>query len=409
MRAAIELQDVHKRYRVYRERYRSLKEVVINRRFGEWEDRWALRGLDLDVEPGTTLGLIGHNGAGKSTALKLMARVLSPDRGVVHLRGRLSGLLELGAGFQLEYTGRENVYLNASLLGMSKRDVDRKFDDIVGFAELENHIDAPLRTYSSGMHMRLGFSVAIHVEPEILLVDEVLAVGDEGFQRKCTDWFEGFQRMGGTIVMVSHALGVVNRLCDRAAWLGDGRLVALDKPEAVISAYLASVREQRLLAAEADHAARPAAGLSPIELTDVRLLDRDGRPVDGLRQGDPLELQIGYRCHEPLETPVFGVAIYRDDGGYVYGTNTSVDGFPVAPIDRDGVLRLRYHSLPLLGGTYLITIAVFASAEPHAAALDYREQYYRFRILDETGEQGLARLEHDWSMVPEPLEERRVG
>jgi ABC-type polysaccharide/polyol phosphate transport system ATPase subunit len=407
--AVIEMRDVHKRYRIYRERYRSLKEVVINRRFGEWEDRWALRGLDLDVEPGITLGLIGHNGAGKSTTLKLMARVLSPDRGTVRLRGRLSGLLELGAGFQLEYTGRENVYLNASLLGMSKRDVDRRFGEIVSFAELEDYIDAPLRTYSSGMYMRLGFSVAIHVEPEILLVDEVLAVGDEAFQRKCIDWFEGFQRAGGTIVMVSHALGVINKLCDRAAWMGDGRLLALDRPEPVISSYLANVREQRWLAAEADHAAHPEAGPPAIQLAEVRLLDRNGRVVDGLRRGDSLELQIGYRCHQPLKTPVFGVAIYRDGGGYVYGTNTAVDGFPIGPIDRNGILRLKYHSLPLLGGTYVITVAIFASAEPHAGAIDYREQYYRFRILDETGEQGLARLEHDWSLAVDPMEERRVG
>ncbi len=404
------MRDVHKRYRIYRERYRSLKEVVINRRFGEWEDRWALRGLDLEVEPGTTLGLIGHNGAGKSTALKLMARVLSPDRGSVRVEGRLSGLLELGAGFQLEYTGRENVYLNASLLGMSKRDVDRRLDDIVGFAELEDHIDAPLRTYSSGMYMRLGFSVAIHVEPEILLVDEILAVGDEAFQRKCMDWFEGFQRSGGTIVMVSHALGVINKLCDRAAWMGDGRLLSLDRPERVISSYLASVREQRWLAAEADQAARQEAGPPAIQLTDVRLLDRDGRPVDGLRRGDPLELRIGYRCNQPLMTPVFGVALYRDGGGYVYGTNTAVDGFPLGPIERDGAICLRYHSLPLLGGTYLITVAIFPSAEPHIGAIDYREQYYRLRILDETEEQGLVRLDHDWSKAAEkPMEERRVG
>ena len=407
--AAIEMRDVHKRYRIYRERYRSLKEVVIHRRFGDWEDRWALRGIDLDVQPGVTLGLLGHNGAGKSTALKLMARVLSPDRGTVRLHGRLSGLLELGAGFQLEYTGRENVYLNASLLGMSKREVDRRFKDIVGFAELEDYIDAPLRTYSSGMYMRLGFSVAIHVEPEILLVDEILSVGDEAFQRKCMDWFEGFQRAGGTIVMVSHALGVINKLCHRAAWMASGRVLALDRPEPVISAYLASVREQRQLAAEADHAAHPEAALPAIQLADVMLLDQHGRMVDGLRRGDPLELRISYRCNEPLDTPVFGVAIYREGGGYVYGTNTAVDGFQLGAIDRDGVLRLRYHSLPLLGGTYLITVAVFPNAEPHIGALDYREQHYRFRILDETGEQGLARLEHDWSIAARQEEERRVG
>ncbi|MGH7866291.1 MAG: ABC transporter ATP-binding protein [Candidatus Dormibacteraceae bacterium] len=241
MAGTIVLDEVHKRYRIYKERYRSLKEIVIHRRLGEWEDRWVLRGISLTVPQGTTLGLIGPNGAGKSTALKLMAKILTPDRGEVHINGRLSALIELGAGFQMEYTGRENIYLNASLLGLSRAETKAKFDDIVAFAELEDFIDVPVRTYSSGMYMRLGFSVAIHVDPEVLLIDEILAVGDESFQRKCFGWLRSFQNRGGTIVMVSHSMSMMQELCSQVAWIEQGDLRQLGKPREVIEAYLEQV------------------------------------------------------------------------------------------------------------------------------------------------------------------------
>ncbi|MGH7862632.1 MAG: ABC transporter ATP-binding protein, partial [Candidatus Dormibacteraceae bacterium] len=245
---AIELDGVSKRYRVYRERYRSLKEVLMHRRFGEWEERWALREVSVQVESGSTLGLIGHNGAGKSTTLKLIARILVPDRGRVQVSGRAAGLLELGAGFQPEYTGRENIHLNASLMGLSRREIDARFDDIVSFSELDDVIDTPLRTYSSGMQMRLGFAVAVHSRPEVLVVDEVLAVGDAAFQRKCMDWIETFQGAGGTIAMVSHNLGVVREVCDVVAWMERGRIVRIGESESVVDAYIERVREESGLA-----------------------------------------------------------------------------------------------------------------------------------------------------------------
>ena len=397
MTYAITLQDVHKGYRVYRERYRSLKEIAIHRRLGVWEDRWALRGISLEVAPGSTLGLIGPNGAGKSTALKLMARILTPDRGRVAVRGRLAALIELGAGFQLEYTGRENVYLNASLLGLTRREIKRKLNDIVAFAELEDHIDAPLRTYSTGMYMRLGFAVAIHVEPEILLVDEVLAVGDEAFQRKCIDWLEDFQRSGGTIVMVTHSLGTVQEMATRAAWIEHGRLVQLGAPAEVIAAYLEEVREQRR-DVQNERRRGEDADMPSIELKEVRLLDRLGQPVAEVGRGDPLWVEISYRCHRGVETPVFGVALHRNDGAHVYGTNTHLDGLEVPPIESDGKLALRYDCLPLLGGTYLVTVAIFGSSQPLAPPIDYHEQRYSFRVVPRTGEQGLTHLEHGWEL-----------
>lgn len=233
--------DVEKRYRVYRERYRSLKEVLFHRRFGEWEDRWALRGVSFDIEPGVSFGLIGPNGAGKSTALKLMSKILVPDRGAVQVSGRVAGLLELGAGFQLEYTGRENIFLNASLLGLSRRQTEDRYDSIVDFSELGDNINSQLRTYSSGMSMRLGFSVAIHVDARVLLVDETLAVGDEAFQRKCFDWLHRFQDGGGTIVLVSHSLEQVREVCSTVAWIQEGQIQRQGLPDEVIGAYLDQV------------------------------------------------------------------------------------------------------------------------------------------------------------------------
>ena len=404
----IELHDVHKRYRVYRERYRSFKEILIHRRVGVWEDRWALQGVTLEVGRGATLGLVGPNGAGKSTTLKLMARIMTPDSGTVRVRGRASGLIELGAGFQAEYTGRENIYLNASLLGLTRADVRRRFDDIVSFAELEDHIDAPLRTYSSGMYMRLGFSVAIHVDPEVLLIDEVLAVGDASFQRKCFDWLERFQRRGGTLVIVSHDLTAIREHCDQAAWIGDGRLLGLGDPAAVIGDYLEAVREHQLAVAEATAArggeeeAIPAA-----QIVDVRLLDRAGQEVKDLRSGDALSVEIAYHCHQEVANPAFGVALFRNDGVYVYGTNSAVDGIAMPPAIGPGRVRLDYRSLPLLPGTYVLSVAVFDGADN--PALDHRDQRYRFRVLGRSGEHGVTRIPHDWSLVNEPADRQRAG
>jgi ABC-2 type transport system ATP-binding protein len=241
----IALRDVHKRYRVYSRRYRSLKAVVLHRRVGEWEDRWALRGVSLDIKPGTAFGIIGPNGAGKSTTLKLMARILTPDRGIVEVGGRVSALIELGSGFHPDYTGRENVFLNASLLGLSRRETERRFGDIVDFAELEKYIDQPLRTYSSGMALRLGFAIAIHVDAEIMLLDEILAVGDESFQRKCFAHIRQFKAEGGTIVLSSHSMEAIRNVCAEVAWIQDGQVQELGPTADVVDSYLAAVRGEK--------------------------------------------------------------------------------------------------------------------------------------------------------------------
>jgi ABC-type polysaccharide/polyol phosphate transport system ATPase subunit len=397
--AAVQLVDVHKRYRVYQERYRSLKEIAMHRRFGEWQDRWALSGVNLDIPHGETFGLIGPNGAGKSTALKLMARILRPDRGQVRISDRLSGLLELAAGFQPEYTGRENVYLNASLLGLSRRDIDARFDSIVAFAELEQSIDTPVRTYSSGMLMRLGFSVAINVDPQIMVVDEILAVGDEAFQLKCYGWLEEFQSKGGTVILVSHNLGQVRSVCHRAAWIMDGHIQFDGNAGEAVDRYLeyvrgGSVSDSRLtVVPDSDVSKRPA-----VELTQVVLRDRHGDPASYIESGDPLTVEIAYRVNRPVDTPVFGVAIHRSDDVYVYGTNTWVDGFELAPLARDGRISLNYRKTDLMAGIYRITVAISDSHSKDASPIDSHWQRHQFRVISELHDEGVARLEHIWEL-----------
>jgi ABC-type polysaccharide/polyol phosphate transport system ATPase subunit len=406
---AVELIGVSKRYRIYQERYRSLKEIVLHRRFGEWEDRWALSDVSLHIEHGHTFGIIGPNGAGKSTALKLMARIFDPDRGQIRIRGRLSGLLELAAGFQPEYTGRENIYLNASLLGLSKRDIDARFDRIVEFSELEKYIDAPVRTYSSGMYMRLGFAVAINVEPEIMVVDEILAVGDEAFQLKCYGWLERFQSQGGTVVIVSHNLAQVRSVCSKAAWISDGRIQYLGTADEAVDRYLESVREGTLTDAHLTVVPGERSSRRPaVELAQVILRDREGNPASELAFGDPLTVEIGYRVNRRVETPEFVVTLHRSDDVFVYGTSTWADGFPIDPLTRDGRIRFTFHQLDLMNGVYRISVGIFGSHGRGERAIDSHDQRHTFHVVSEQRDHGLTRLGHDWS-IPEEQNRGRVA
>lgn len=397
MSPGVMLHDVSKRYRVYRRRYSSLKEIVVHRSRGEWEDRWALRGVTLGVEKGKTLGLIGPNGSGKSTALKVMARILVPDRGSVAVHGRVASLIELGAGFQPEYTGRENLYLNASLLGLSRRQVERRFDDIVEFAELQDHIDDPVRTYSSGMYMRLGFSIAIHVDAETLLIDEILAVGDEAFQRRCMDWLEWFKSQGGTIVLVSHSLGSISQYCEEAAWIEDGSLREIGRSAKIVDHYLEHVRgREEEMRAVTD--SRRAAGAPEVELGQPRILTEQGVPVDFIRSGDCMILELPYSVHRRIETPVFGVSIHSNEGHLIHRTTTAMQGLELPPLERDGVLRLRYSRVDLKGGGYRFGIAVFDTMQDRALPV-YTVRHKLW--VEESGYlEGLINLDHTWEPDP---------
>ncbi|WP_295123087.1 ABC transporter ATP-binding protein [uncultured Leifsonia sp.] len=236
---AVDVSNVSKKFRLYHERNQSLKSAVMRRRVSVHEDFWALEDVSFEVPTGSTFGLIGSNGSGKSTLLKCIAKILYPEKGSIRAYGKLAAMLEVGSGFHPELSGRENVYLNGSILGMGRKEIDRKFDEIVAFSGVEHFIDQPVKNYSSGMYVRLGFSVAISVEPEILIVDEVLAVGDADFQRKCQQKFEDFREDGKTVILVSHSLDTVERMCDHAAWLQNGSLRAVGDADSTVAAYKA--------------------------------------------------------------------------------------------------------------------------------------------------------------------------
>jgi ABC-2 type transport system ATP-binding protein len=352
---AIEVHDVAKRFRLIHERNSTLKGTIFNGfKRTVHEDFWALKGVSFDVAEGTTYGLVGHNGSGKSTLLKCMARIYRPNRGDIAMRGRVSALLELGAGFHPELSGRENVYLNASILGMSKREVDARFDDIVGFAGLEEFIDTPVKNYSSGMFVRLGFSVAITVEPDILLVDEVLAVGDESFQLRCMEKFAELRRSGRTIVIVSHGLDAVRNICDNAAWLDHGNLMKEGEAHEVVTAYLEAVRDDR-------RASETAGGIvTPEETADVgagwhigavQLLDDDGRDAGVIPSGSPVTIRIEIESGADEDVAV-AIGLYRTDGVHVAG--------PVHRFRTKGtgprVVEYRVPHLTLASGVYDVSL-----------------------------------------------------
>jgi lipopolysaccharide transport system ATP-binding protein len=328
-----------------------------------------LRDVSFGVEQGQMVGIVGVNGAGKSTALKLITRIIEPTSGKVEVSGRVSALLELGAGFHPDLTGRENVYLNGSVLGMSRSEIRRKFDDIVRFADLESSIDIPVRFYSSGMYMRLGFSVAIHAEPEILLVDEVLAVGDYAFQLKCLRKADELRDQGVTILFVSHDMDAVRELCDRAIWLDGGGVRAEGDPEQVVEQYLRGFADGELAQIERGKKLSRGQrwGSGEIEITDVRFLDAKGREQTCFVTGEPLQVEMHYVAYKRVENPVFGMALYAGDGTWINGSNTYSAGCDLGWVEGRGKVLYGVEALPLLEGSYLFS----------ATAYDYRSVVHR--------------------------------
>jgi len=371
---AVTVTDVSKRFRLFHERNQSLKAWAVRRRRATFEEFWALADVSVEIPTGKTFGLIGENGSGKSTLLKCIARILTPDKGTIVSSGKMSALLELGAGFHPELSGRDNIYLNGSILGLSKRDIDSRFDEIVEFAGLEQFIDTPVKNYSSGMYVRLGFSVAINVDPDILLVDEVLAVGDEQFQRKCSEKFADLKEAGKTIVLVSHALGTVRNLCDDVLLLEHGRARAIGDANEVIETYLGEVHVDSR--PDGEHGQRWGSGEATVER--VELLRPDGSPVQSVRTGDPLVIRYHYVALEPILRPVFGMALHTVDGVHVTGPNTrDVDEVP-EKIVGEGHVDLIIDRLLLTPGTYDVSVSLYDHACLHA--YDMRHRFLRFDV-----------------------------
>ena len=394
---AITVEDVSKRFRIYHERNQSLKGALLRRKRGNFEEFWALRDVSLTVPEGASMGLIGENGSGKSTLLKCMARILRPDSGHIATEGKISALLELGAGFHHELSGRENVYLNGSILGLSRKELDRKFDDIVQFAGLDRFIDSPVKNYSSGMYLRLGFSVAINVNPDVLLVDEVLAVGDEQFQRRCKAKFAELRAQGRTVVLVSHALETIRELCDAAAWLDAGRLRLEGPVDAVVDGYLDA---QAPPGAGGDGADRPSAAAGGNVVVGIELLDRRGQHTREALTGDQVTLRFHYVLDGAVERPVFGMAVHTADGIEVTTAAMSAD-VEVADCGPQGYVDLRVDALPLLAGTYDVSATIGDGAT--GAVLDEHQRAFRF-VVDaghpHGASGGIVDLGGSWHLCP---------
>ena len=437
---AIEVRNVTKVYRRYsrRRQFATLKSALLSgsliHDLRPDETFTAVKDVSFDVPKGSTFGVIGRNGSGKSTVLKLVAGISKPTTGDVRVQGRISALIELGAGFHPEISGRENVFINGIMLGLSKREVARRFDEIVEFAELRDFIDAPVKTYSSGMYMRLGFAVAIHVDPDVLLVDEVLAVGDESFTHKCLDKFGEFKRRGKTILLVTHSLNLVERFCDEALWLDAGIVRGHGDPRRVVDSYITDVEhsEEAHLAAsdartQAAVEASPATEAPPtpagadqpeggqpsvqnmfeasegrwgsreIEITDVRFTTRGGEAQHVFDSGEPFSVTLTVRASRPMEDVVFGVGIYTADGVFCYGTNTNIDGLSVAPFAGEGTVTFDLPKLELTQRTYKLDVAVHRS---DGLNYDYHRLLYTFRVKSRTQDVGIYRPTHSWRFSP---------
>ncbi|MDY7105248.1 MAG: ABC transporter ATP-binding protein [Actinomycetota bacterium] len=353
--AAISIENVSKRFRIYHDRNQTLKSTVMRGRRARYEDFWALKDVSFEIERGETFGIIGHNGSGKSTMLKCLAKILRPEEGRIEVRGTISSLLELGAGFHPELTGRENIYLNASILGLSRHQVDERFDEIVEFADLEHFIDMPVKNYSSGMYVRLGFAVAINVDPEILMIDEVLSVGDELFQRKSSERIAHFRDSNRTVVIVSHGLDQVRSLCDRVAWLDHGELQMVGPAPEVVDAYTGETVVDRETNAEG---VTTRWGSGEARITEVELLDAAGNPARSVRTGEGLIIRIHFVAHERIIDPSFGIAIEHIDGQLMTATNTTRQNQTVKEIDGPGIVDVRIPAVTLAEGTYDLDVAI---------------------------------------------------
>ncbi|MBM4200498.1 MAG: ABC transporter ATP-binding protein [Gammaproteobacteria bacterium] len=388
MSIAIRVENLGKRFRRYHaDRPPTLKEAVVRgfRKTGAVEQFWALRGVSFEVAYGEMLGIVGHNGAGKSTLLQLIGGVGYPNSGRVRVEGRIGALLDLGAGFSPDLTGRENVLVMAVAAGLSRRDVLQRFDRIVEFAELEDSIDTPLRTYSSGMQMRLAFSVAIHTDPQVLLVDEFLAVGDLSFQTKCLRRIAELKAEGCAIVLISHSPAQINELCDRAIWLRHGEVVMDGPPDVVTGQYTVEMRAetQRRTPNQAPEGMASGTELAPnrnrfgsrdAEVTAVRLL-----PGPAIASGEPFEVEFEYLTHVPLASPIFVVSITRrEDGRVCLDLNTKAMGLSLTTLEGVGKARLSLGRLDLLGGEYWVNVGIFEA--DWAYAFDYHWEVYPLSI-----------------------------
>ena len=399
MTPAVVCEGVWKSYRIYHQRSHTLKEKVLSRR-NMYEDFWALRGVDLEVPEGSTFGIVGANGSGKSTLLKTIAGILTPNKGSVLVNGTISPLLELGTGFHPELTGRENVFLAGSLLGQAKRDVERRYDSIVAFAGIETFMDTPVKNYSSGMYARLAFAVAISVEPEILIIDEVLSVGDESFQNRCYERISEFRAEGRTIILVSHGLDAIRGLCSDAAWVEKGVIAEVGPTQEVVAAYLGGV--DRAATSNQSMVAPGGLGSKLVEITGVHFLDESGEHASKFRTNGEMTVRMSYRSAVARDA-VFAIAVFRaGDMAYAFGQNSSQAGLKCTA--GEGAVNFRVPSLPLLSGSYVVSVSVHDAAGTDV--YDAQEHVAAFSVLanpDLPPAVGIVHVPAEWRTTRWPV------
>ncbi len=388
---ALSVDSVTKTFKIHSERASSLKQFIASGGRNRYEEFTALNGVSLDVKVGEAVGIIGHNGSGKSTLLKCMAKILTPKSGTITVNKRMAALLELGAGFHPELSGRDNVFLNAAILGMARQEIALRFDEIVRFSGLEQFIDAPVKTYSSGMYVRLAFAVAINVDPELLLIDEILAVGDVTFQQRCMEKFVEFREQGRTLVLVTHDTSSVRHFCDRAIWLDKGVIRSEGRPADVIDEYTEYMLGSE---EEADGASRRGDGKIHVDKVDILV---DGNRVDRVRTGDDVTFRLHFEADEPTPNPVFTITLARLDGiGVTAPSSRDADAVP-KQISGKGYVDISMADIPLMPGPYVVHTAVTGWGLKHI--YDHLHHARTFDVMagDSAETNGLVTLRPTWS------------
>lgn len=436
---AIEVRDVTKKFKIFIDKGNTFKERMLFRKRRKYEYREVLKGISFDVKKGEAIGLVGHNGCGKSTTLKLLTRILYPDTGSVEIKGRVSSLIELGAGFHPDLSGRENIYINASIFGLNRKEIDKRLDDIIAFSELKDYIDNPVRTYSSGMYMRLAFSVAINVDADVLLIDEILAVGDANFQAKCFNKLQEIKAKGTTIVIVSHALGQIEQICERSIWIHEGMIRAEGTPREVHPMYLDYMGQKRQEIAEeeaerqaqkkaeqeatseeqtqeeqqqSDEVTEPAEsegvkedsveesqeskrwGNGKARITQIELWDSKGKRRSVFETEEDIIIKMKYHVKDTVEDAVFGIGLFRADGVYCYGSNTRIDRLDEFALTQDGELEVVLHNVMLMPGRYSLDLAIESQM---GIPVDYYREVLSFEMYAKKDDVGLVRINHEWN------------
>ena len=423
---AIEVKDVVKKFKIYFDKGHTLKEKTLFRGRRKYEERKVLNGISFEVKKGEAVGLIGSNGCGKSTTLKLLTKIMYPDSGQIEMCGRVSSLIELGAGFHPDMSGRENIYINASIFGLSKKEINSRMEDIIAFSGLRDYLDNPVRTYSSGMYMRLAFSVAINVDADILLIDEILAVGDANFQAKCFDKLREIQFHGTTIVLVAHDTSAIEGFCSKAIWINKGKIAEQGKAGEVVDAYLAfmngkKIEELHKMEELHEHKIKDLHkeekrkkdtkeikqkeaktnetedtnhfGRMDIEIDRAEMINENGEAATIFQTGEYLKINIYYKVNKPLTEYVFGVGIYNLNGETLYGNNTQLDHIRIPHTNNEGCVIFHLKNLPLLSGKYILNVGI---VDTDGTPLDFYRNYCTFDVVSKDRSTGYFSIEHSW-------------